>query len=929
MDALIFSITIFSIFLLVGFAAVSLFNPAIGVLRGILISPALGVAVIIAPVFLINRMGMPVKEFGVFLLGILLVSSVTVFLIKCPKFPIKQLIPYAVVVLGALILTGRPMLNYGFDWLSFSNDDMANYCLAAQRFLNHGFFEEPDINSLLNGKDYSQAYWFMHAAGGVRSGSELMLAFVWACSGLNAHQIFMPLIMALNLSLISGAGALVENTEKTKHAPLVVMGLLSISPLTSLGTLYQLIGQVGGLAMLTVAVTLIYRSSKDEKISSILCKNIPAAIIIVAIFIWYPEVLPFVALGWLFYAVISVIFRRVLNIQSFLMPPIIIGGLVLIILNKYVLSAIIFMLEQASGGMQSSDIGMVLFPYFMIPSGIPAFWGLVPIAGAINEPFISFAIAAGLVLFYWLIRYVLPEQIKNAGKSVSVLTVMFVMGLTLFFRNNDFGLFKLTMFAQPFLMAVVGYELSKSKLEIKSIRSMVTIVILLTLVASQYSYVTKSEGMELGSFSEIPFASDRKINKKFQNFIDDVNKNNEEYTSISLDTSNIVLAKLQSLYTNGTPTFFLSRNFYGEEKSPINSYIKRAEDIDKAKNASQYVVEEINGDSFDVLKPNELLRRSAFVYNASNSEIFNYFSENTRENQFFNLEGSLQNWLVFHHSKLGNHYYLGDRKVTAFYKKENDPMFPGEKFAALGRNFIFQVINPSAEPRLVVDLTTTVAKQFESKLPMPKVDNIALNFVGRGTGRLYSDPITMRKLGDSSYITIDMGRDGRRFPQSINGLMLLYGRDIPADQRFITTFGRNISLISKEQYESIKPPSMLTSFPSDLANKNLEYSGIYEDGWISEKSFFKLLSGPNSGFITVKGSVPKIDDLKFSTNLKVSVDGMEIGIKNLGLGNFDLKLPFTSLAKRQRVDLEFSSYQKLPGADGRIAAAKINFIGFE
>jgi len=158
---------------------------------------------------------------------------------------------------------------------------------------------------------------------------------------------------------------------------------------------------------------------------------------------------------------------------------------------------------------------------------------------------------------------------------------------------------------------------------------------------------------------------------------------------------------------------------------------------------------------------------------------------------------------------------------------------------------------------------------------------------------------------------------------------LLYGRSIPADQRRITTFGRDISIISEEQYLAIKPPAKLQNFPSDLANKNLEYSGIYEDGWISEKSFFVLSPSATSKFIKLTGSVPQIDDPTFSTILKMSVNGKEIGHQNLGLGNFEFKVPVTTLAPKQRIELSFSKYQTLPGADGRIAPAKINFIGFE
>jgi len=61
---------------------------------------------------------------------------------------------------------------------------MANYCLAADRFLHHGYYDLPE-QTQLEGRDYSQHYWFMHGLQQIRPGSELMLAFTSSITGLN------------------------------------------------------------------------------------------------------------------------------------------------------------------------------------------------------------------------------------------------------------------------------------------------------------------------------------------------------------------------------------------------------------------------------------------------------------------------------------------------------------------------------------------------------------------------------------------------------------------------------------------------------------------------------------------------------------------------------------------------------------------------
>jgi hypothetical protein len=926
MNAFLFTLAIFAFWALVGFAVISVFKPKLRVLQGLLLSPALGIAVTIIPVFFINRMGIPVKDFGGILLPALALMAVVVLAINRPTFPVKRLLPYIGVIVGALVLAGRPMFSYGFDWLSFSNDDMANYCLAAQRFLNHGFFDQPNLDDLVSGKDYSLAYWFLHAAGGVRSGSELMLAVVWAFSGLNAHQIFMPVIMALHLALIAATGAMVIRVGRPTRTPMIAMGLLALSPLSSLGALYQLIGQVGGLALLTAGVTLTYRIVHFKNIFELIRGSAPAALIFASIFVWYPEVLPFFGLGWMLYTAFMLIFHRQ-SLWPSLKPAMVIGVLVLLALNKYVIAALTFMLGQASGGMQSADVSSVLFPYFLVPSGLAAFWGLIPIASDIHEPFVSITIAGGIILFFWLGRYVLPTQIRRSDAPASILLVMLAMGLLLFYRNNDFGLFKLAMFAQPFLIGALAINLGRMSWSLVPRYAKIAFpAALIPLVISQCDYVGKSTGEELGGLNEIPYASALKVNQQFEDILNNISIVEGEPKQLVLETSNVVLAKYQALYTQHMQTLFPARAFFDN----VLAFGSRPEDINLAVQANQYVSKNINENQFYAIK--FTIGRGdnpVYIYPSLKSEIFNSYFERASNKDYFTYSFNPINRLQFIHSKLGNHYYLGDRRATAFYQLENDPMFPGQKFASLGRHLLFQAVNPSTQPRVVMELTTTVVKQFGSELPRPSVENSRLNFVGRGSGRIFSDPLMPSRVDGAAYLSIDMGREGKQFPSATKGLMLIYGRSIPADQRRITAFGRDISLISEEQYQAIRPPTNLQSFPADLANKNLEYSGIYEDGWISEKSFFVLSPSATSKFITVTGSIPQIDDPTFSTVLKLSVNGKEITSKSLGLGNFELTVPLTSQALKQRIELGFSKYQTLPGADGRISPAKINFIGFE
>lgn len=937
MNAFLFTIALFIYWALIGFAGLSIFKPHLRIIQSILIAPTLGVAITILPVFYINRAGFPVNDFGLILTLGLAIIAVAIIAINRPLFPTRKLFPYMALLVGALLLTASPMLNYEFDWVSFSNDDMANYSLGAQRFLYQGFFDRPNLEDLFAGKDYSLTYWFMHAAGGARAGSELMLATVWAVTGLNAHQVFMPVIMALHLSLVAAVGAMVASKGSEKRTPLIAMVLTALSPLTSLGALYQLIGQVGGLAMLTTALTLMCRPSTGRTNAKKLIGSVPAAIIIAAIFVWYPEVLPFLGLGWLTYFAMT--FRKdKAKALRIAVSALLVGVLVLVALNRYLIAALAYMLNQTAGGMQTADLSSVLFPYFLVPSGLAVFWGLMPIAGDISTWLISVFIAGAILLFYWLFRFAIRRQIEVVSVPVGMLMVMMTMSLLLFFRNNDFGLFKIAMFAQPYLAGVLACELGRLDwLKTSFVKKIGICIVAVPVLLSQYGYVAKSTGEIFGGLNEIPRASAQKINRQFQNLMESIRgKNPNGYIA---DASNIVLAKFQSLYSRGESLIFPSRNFFinivdfaVKDGTDVTGWSEKFLKLKKSQFVEHQVETRSGPNKFVVPAGGEKdIAKKTLITTVEQQTIFNG-AHAKKGGEYFQYINDPSNQLVFVHSELGNHYYFGDRRRISFYQLENDPMFPGQKFSSLGEHLLFLALAPTDRPRVVMELTDTVVKQFGSELPTPKVQDVVLNFLGRGTGRIYSEPLQPTYIDDIPFISVDMQRAPKQFPSSTKGLMLLYGRGVPADQRRLTSFGRDISLVSEEEYQRLIPPVQLRNFPEDLSNKNLEYSGIYEDGWISERAFFVLSKNEASTSLTVAGTVPQIDDVGFKTILSLRINGKEVASKTLSTGAFEINVPVSRSPgepARKRLDLIFSRSQQLPGADGRITGGIINFIGFK
>ena len=100
--------------------------------------------------------------------------------------------------------------------------------------------------------------------------------------------------------------------------------------------------------------------------------------------------------------------------------------------------------------------------------------------------------------------------------------------------------------------------------------------------------------------------------------------------------------------------------------------------------------------------------------------------------------------------------------------------------------------------------------------------------------------------------------------------MRIYGTDINTDNRYLTVFARDIAVFSKKDSIKLASPSFIANFPFDLANRNLEYIGIYEDGWISELAFLVLASKFDTNHLLIRGGIPQINDFDFKTNLIIN-----------------------------------------------------------
>lgn len=936
------SLSLFLFFTAAGYCFLSLFYSQRNLVQNMLLAPALGFAFTIILIFLLSWMGLPVKQFGVFLGIILLASMLLCGMVRRPIVPIRRYLSFLAVFILAVLLTGRSMLQFKFNWLSYANDDMANYCLGALRFLNNGYFAIPSLIDLTDGKNYSVYSWFMYAPGMMRSGSELLLAWVSAITGLMPDQVFMPVIMTLHLSLISASCSMIYYSRRWRAPALMLGFLLSVSPLTSLGVLNQLIAQVAGLTLLCAGITVLLRSFPVFRFRTVRYSFL-VGILLAAMAIVYPEVAPFLGLPYLIYLLIRYIKLRCWPEKSFFVFLACTAVITLLFLHLYVLHFIAILFVQMTHSGSFTDLSTVLFPYFLVPSGLADLWGLHAIATDTTR-FIP-AAAIWVAGFLLIVTTVMGVRQFFQGHRVSIVfLIMLILDIVFFKNNNDFALFKLAMYVQPFLLGTLVIGLYQQ------LRYWYIPLFLLGILnlSAQNVYVDRGKGRQ---FSAIANVSQFRTNLRLREYLDTLPMS----TPLISDAHTIVLAKFQALAAPGRELRFLSRDYFKNllmfsdsvwtnrmsawSPRPLNLV---STELQTARNA------EIDKRDFDLHDPQQPGLKNSFVSGAralrsmkdpvllasmppqtilNRRQWAEYQSQNVKEIPW----KEVSNHLVFINSALGEEYHLPDGpNHISLNQLETDYFYRDNTFAGLGRYFLFQILKPSPQFRVLLEMTTTLGPGRGLHLPHAAVIGTQRSFfplTGRGGARVFSAPIDPQKIDTDSYIGIDMDHQGAQFKEQRNLSMRLYGREVPLDRRRIVGFGRNISIISEADYQALKSPVALKKFPADLADPDLEYSGVYEDGYLSEDAFFVLTQPTHEGLLVIKGKVPLMKDPQFQTELRVLIDDKEVAKKLLTVGDFILHIPHQGAGKH-KVSLRFSKLQELEEGDKRPVGISLKLIGF-
>ena len=950
MLAVLLSICIFLVFFLIGFAAVSILNPRRTLLLNVLIAPATGISVLLFPTIFLNRMGIPVHSFAAIMVAGLVLLSILALALKRPLVPWRAALPFFILLPVAFFLLAWPFFQFGFDWVSVSNDDMTNYALAADRFAHTGNYTPPPppIDNLSIFRGYDFAYWVVYAVNTERAGVEHLLALVISIVGMRGFLVFMPLILAGYPALIWASSALLLR-RSSQSMPALLLGIaLALSGLTALGVLLQLLAQVYGLTLLAATIAILARpatfSSFDRKRGGLLFIGL---ILFSGLLAVYPELVPVSALALCGYAVV-LLYQRRAKLGAVIGTLFLAAASPLVLLQGNALEMGTLILRRLDENETRTVVSLAhksfLFPYYLLPSGFANLWGLIPLATVPSDPWISIGIAVGMLLTCILVICVI-RGVWNLSGAAWVTGIMLLMATVFYVKRGDFALYKLAMYLQPFMLATIIAEMFR----LRRIRLSLALFVLVlgANLYGQQRYVNISRdipGSGGVAFVEVPHASYDRLLDQLRSALQ---RKNGSFVS---DASYLTLAKYEDGYVRNQPIFFDVKTYQllllgVSIKRPLpwplfegwkrriqlyNQYFSlvRRDFVKQRFNFGPVRTE------FLIFAPSNVVKDDWLIASTERQSVLNRSESLSRTADIdTRRESELRNHLSFVESSVGlAPGGISDLRLVTFFQLEPDYFYRDSTMSGLGRYLLFKIHNPSRRVRLVFDATASLNADGHDLLPPAHVfgvNSVSLALVGRGSARVVSPPIVPKQLSGTPYIGLDMGRSGHLFPSRRTGLMKLFGNDISLDPRLLVAFGRNISLVSEADYRAWRPPSNLSVFPRDLANPSLEYSGIYEDGWIAEESYF-VLGAPKSEIseLDIDGVVPRIASEQFNTLMTIAIDDRKLGSERLPLGTFAVRRRMQLAPGRHKVRLRFDRVQTLPGIDGRKTAARLSFIGF-
>ena len=350
---------------------------------------------------------------------------------------------------------------------------------------------------------------------------------------------------------LRGGRALAMQASRRWWAASVAAALLVVSPMAGYGLLQQLLPQNWGLGLVAALFAWLIRPQIHRNPGPRLADIGVITVMSAALFmVAYEVALSIIAAYGVYVAVLLV--RRRLSLRAVVLlwaPPI---AAVVVTVNTFLPLSIRYIDHFVLRfGTSEGFEGISQFGYAVVPTALPGALGLQSLFAGPQAAHSSLFIlvAAGLLVGALIVCVTIAARGAAAGIA---LVGYLAVGILLARNGNDYGLFKVYMYSQPFLAAAIAIWLS----QLKSKASLVLAGALLAVVVSlQFrtldTYVDASRDP-----IDLPNASQSDLLPRFRLALE------RATTPVVSVTDNFALGMLEGASAEDKRVFFISRNLF-------------------------------------------------------------------------------------------------------------------------------------------------------------------------------------------------------------------------------------------------------------------------------------------------------------------------------------------------------------------------------
>jgi len=904
--------------ILLGFARVT-----DSTLRGLL-APVVGMAFVTLVTTTASLAGLPIKQ-SMWIVMLMLAGSL--FFIRGMAWSgFKGATSYHIFLLALNLCTvGIGLVVFGMSWQGMLNDDASTNSLAAQYFISHSFFSEPNVQSILSGTDYSSLSSKLYVVGGHRFGDVMLLGFSASLFSLNPDEVYMAHALAIRCALIATAALLIYQRGVPAWKLLAPIVLLTLSPLATYTYLNQLISQMGGLALLLAAAILFEMLlSRREKLDRLL---LPLAIVVAALCQSYPESISLLTLSVLIFGIVQAKNKTLPSVRMMLTW----GGLlifgVLLLINASLPNVLNHMLGVTGWGiakvatLNPSDSD---FNYAFTPDIFPILFGFKSFQEGIVEPWALVLQVFSIVLTVVLIVYAV-RRVNRYPLLISLSSAALVAFIFLFLQGNRFGTFKIMLLVQPFIYILLAAVL----IELIAARILIGVIALLGLVI-----LTGRVGIIYVNQAMAPFATLEKIHALVSSSTHGVIMSSPNFL---MGKFAVLRNKQQAMYFDQNfPGFYggADGNIWREDERFQDQKIREQSNLkwlpyqaDYKNHLNKYYASHYRKSVFqcaplDIQAKFEHLIREALPndiqYLVPGGQLIPLNRKRFGERDFLLLDkAGIRDFLVLRPSSLGDYYGVSD--TVALYTQEQDPLTQSQ-FSSVGRYLLLEILSPS-EDRIKLALSFSRTYLGESNRKVPEItfygdQPVKLETAGEGATSMTSPPFRPCVIDGRSYVLVDFGVNPiQRKPTAPLAYQLLDAPYAP-DRRRLTGYLRDISVISSTHVESIGKLAQLSGqWNFEAFESAFEYSGMFEDGWMSNHVILRPRFSLPRRKIYFAIDVPA-ELAEQRSLLSIDVDGKLVKQQALLAGRVNVQIDLPS-SENQKISLTVDKPLVLPAGDGR------------